>query len=153
MEDLLHRRQIKKVHTMREPTLEELQQRKSKNKGKKGKAFNKSLVTINVKGMVDQWGWVLMTSKEIDTARQEEDRIKKAIEGQKSLDEKKVEKDIRVRFMEQWGHLNPRRQRARAEKLDREQKKVTQLERVREEGRKEVQLGMCSPIDCHSKNV
>lgn len=147
MEDLTHRKLVQKVHSMREPTAEELEQKKSKNKGKKAKSANSSLVTINAQGMVDQWGWILRTPKEIEKAGQEEERVKKAIEGQELLDKKKVEKDLRVRFMEQWGHLNPRRQRARVEKLERDQKKVAQLDKVREAGRKEVDLGVYRRIE------
>ncbi|GJJ08492.1 hypothetical protein Clacol_002710 [Clathrus columnatus] len=142
MGDMVHRKQVQKVHSMRVPTPEELAQKTSKKKNKKSKNSNASSVTINVKGMVDEWGWVLRTPEEAEKMKQEEKRIKNALEGQKLLDVKQLEKDKRVRFLELWGHLNVRRQRARAEKLEREEKKTIELEKLREEGRKEGQIGV-----------
>ena len=118
---------------MRDPTSEELAQKKTRAKGKKQKTEVLTAV-INVKGMVDQWGWVLKTPKELDHDKEERLRIKKAIEGQKIRDPKEIEEAERKEFEEEWGHLNGRRRRARAEKLEREGKWARRLEIEREQG-------------------
>ncbi|KAF8515309.1 hypothetical protein BU17DRAFT_93578 [Hysterangium stoloniferum] len=136
LEDLARRRLIKKVHTMRDPTPEELAVKKSKGKGKKSKAAN-AAVTLNVLGKVDEWGWVMTSTKEEAAEMKERARIQQAIAGQGRLDHKKVAKERKVRFNLEWGHLNVRRQRARVEKLERENKKASIVENMREEGRRE----------------
>lgn len=123
---------------MREPTPAELEQKKTRAKGKKRKAEGPTVV-INVRGMVDQWGWVLKTSKERDHDKQEQLRIKKAVEGQKIKDPKEIEEKKRKAFDEEWGHLNVRRRRARVGKLEREEEWARLLERGRRQGIAEAQ--------------
>jgi hypothetical protein len=117
---------------MREPTLEESEQKKTRAKGKKRKAEGPT-VFINVKGMVDQWGWVLKTPKEWERDKQERLRIDMAVEGQKTKDPKVIEEKKSKEFEEEWGHLNVRRRRARVEKLEREEELARLLERGRQQ--------------------
>ena len=118
---------------MREPTPEELAQKKTRAKGKKKKAEGPTVI-INVKGMVDEWGWVLKTTKELEDDKQERLRIKKAVEGKKNQDPKEVAENKRKEFEEQWGHLNVRRRRARVGKLEREEEWARLLESGRQQG-------------------
>ncbi|KAF8484243.1 hypothetical protein JB92DRAFT_2837029, partial [Gautieria morchelliformis] len=133
LEELAQRNQIEKVHSMREPTPEELQQKKTRAKGKKKKAEAAGVI-INVKGMVDQWGWIVKTSEKLERDKQERLRIKKAVEGQKIQDAKAVEEKKRKEFEEEWGHLNVRRRRARVGKLEREEEWARLLESGRQQG-------------------
>jgi hypothetical protein len=138
LKDLAQQRLIKKMHTMRDPTPEELAVKKSKGKGKKAKAMN-AAVTVNVLGKVDEWRWMIKTPKEEEAETKERTRIEKAIIGQARLDPKKMEKEKRVKFNLEWGHLNVRRQRARVGKLEREDSRASMLENRREEGRREAE--------------
>ena len=118
---------------MREPTPEELEQKKIRVKGKRKKVEGPTLL-INTKGMVDEWGWVLKTPEDLERDKQERLRIKKAIEGKKIQDPKEAEEKKRKEFEEEWGHLNVRRRRARAGKLEREEGWARLLESGRRQG-------------------
>ncbi|KAF8578486.1 hypothetical protein K439DRAFT_1663709 [Ramaria rubella] len=135
--ELTQRNQVSKVHSMREPTPEELAQKGRRLKGKKKQASNTPMAIINVKGMVDQWGWVLKTPEDLEFQKEERLRIQKAVEGQKQLDPEKLKEEAQKKFAAEWEHLNVRRRRARAGKLEREEKWARLLEGERQAGRKE----------------
>lgn len=134
---MARRNEIRKVHSMRDPTLEELartNERPSKSGRKNGRPCGLPVV-FNVKGMIDQWGWTIKTADDLDAGKREQLRVQKATEAQKLLDTKRSGKEKRKTFEEQWGHLNVRRRRAREGKLKRDEDWARVLERGRQVGR------------------
>ncbi|KIJ51283.1 hypothetical protein M422DRAFT_26696 [Sphaerobolus stellatus SS14] len=129
--DLQKKHLATKVHAPREPTPQELEIKKQK-KTKKSAVK----VVINRKGLVDEWRWTLDQPKTQKEIIHDVLRIEKAKEGQERWKKKKLEKAKKVAFLEEWGHLNVRRQRARPKKLARTEALAAIVAEAREEGRR-----------------
>jgi len=144
LHDLENRKLVEKIHFTREPTPEELELSKLKKKKKNSANRPEHLqdvatVLINSRGLVDMWGWRLLKPKTPEEIARERERIQNAREGQLKLNRKKWAQRERVDFLEEWGHLNVRRQRTRKEKLVNEGKFAAMLEESRALGRRDAE--------------
>jgi hypothetical protein len=131
LENLVHTRDVKKVHIKRVLSPAEIEQRKASM----SKAQLKKTSVAALSQPVSMWMWQL-----VDKSQQRQ-------HGPAKVEGWRRPFGSEVGAGEEWGHLNRRRRRARVEKVGRDVKWMRELQKARDADESRARTGTVSAVE------